>query len=229
MSILFYGDAHGEWKPLIRACETSKPGAVVLVGDLDLDRPLREVLAPIWKAGIPVHYIPGNHDIDKPDWWSNLVDDHPSGNLHGRVVEICGQRIAGLGGVFEEPVWEIQNDGSPVARFQTRSEFLADLRAKGRYDGDELPLIYRATIFSEDIDALIAQGPADIMVCHDGPPILERHPYGVEELAVLAEVIGVKLVVHGHLHRSFEGELSRGQKVRGLGRAEVLPLIGGLT
>src|SRR5690625_3512358 len=34
--ILFYGDPHGNWKPLLKACADDQPDGVVILGDCDL-------------------------------------------------------------------------------------------------------------------------------------------------------------------------------------------------
>jgi predicted phosphodiesterase len=31
--ILFYGDSHGEWRPLLKACRDERPDAVFILGD----------------------------------------------------------------------------------------------------------------------------------------------------------------------------------------------------
>ena len=45
--ILFYGDPHGEWRPLVRAVLEHRPAAVVILGDCGLDVPLRQKLASV--------------------------------------------------------------------------------------------------------------------------------------------------------------------------------------
>jgi hypothetical protein len=75
-----------------------------LLGDIQARRPLQVELAPIL-ALTEVWFIPGNHDTD-----SDADHDHLFGseladrNLHARVVEIAGFRVAGLGGVFRESI-----------------------------------------------------------------------------------------------------------------------------
>ena len=38
MSVVFYGDPHGVWAPLLAAVRNEVPDAVVLLGDCDLTR-----------------------------------------------------------------------------------------------------------------------------------------------------------------------------------------------
>jgi hypothetical protein len=82
--ILFYGDPHGCFEPLIAAARQLKPAAVVLLGDCDLPGPLNEVLAPIVAMGCQVHWITGNHDTDNPLWYRRLTD--APGDLHCQVA-----------------------------------------------------------------------------------------------------------------------------------------------
>jgi hypothetical protein len=48
---VFYGDPHGEWRPLLAAVQENRRAAVVLLGDCDLDMPLRQKPAPVWGTG----------------------------------------------------------------------------------------------------------------------------------------------------------------------------------
>ena len=61
--ILFYGDPHGEWEPLRRAVAARQPGVVVVLGDLDLEVPLRQQLGFLFERNIGVAWIHGNHDV----------------------------------------------------------------------------------------------------------------------------------------------------------------------
>ena len=97
--VIFYGDPHGEWGPLRVACRDERPEAVVILGDCDLVQPLRIQLASVFGAGIPVHWIPGNHDADQAKYFDHLWGDHPAGNLHAQCRLIGGMAVAGLGGV----------------------------------------------------------------------------------------------------------------------------------
>jgi predicted phosphodiesterase len=115
MTIVFVGDIHQQWEQVERglAALDALPKAAVLLGDMQCDRPLDELAAPLLDRGIGVHWIFGNHDNDGgPEMWANLVeaDRNPRtapGALHAKVVEIQGLRIAGLGGTFRPRVWEI--------------------------------------------------------------------------------------------------------------------------
>ena len=114
MTIVFIGDIHQQWQSIERGLASLEtlPRAAVLLGDIQCDRPLDELAAPLLDRGIDVHWIFGNHDNDGgPEMWANLVEPERNprtthGALHARVVEIAGVRIAGLGGTFRPRIWE---------------------------------------------------------------------------------------------------------------------------
>ncbi|BCG63318.1 MAG: hypothetical protein methR_P1019 [Methyloprofundus sp.] len=103
--ILFAGDPHGCFANIITAVHQYQPEAIVLLGDYNLESPLEVCLAPIIDK-TQIFWIPGNHDFDSVEEYeflfsSSLVDN----NLHLKVCDIAGHRIAGLGGVFAGRIW----------------------------------------------------------------------------------------------------------------------------
>lgn len=221
--ILFAGDPHGNFAPIIRACLARSAGSLILVGDCDCPTPLPRVLAPLFDAGWDVHWILGNHDTDTEHGFDNLAAAHPEGDLGLRVREIGGLRIAGLPGVFKPRVWYPRADspGEVIEppRFPTRESFLAALRPDQTWRGG-LPLWHRDTIFPEDVDRL-SRERFDILVAHEAPT---SHPYGFATLDELALAAGASLVVHGHHHDSYDSVMPSGIRVRGLGLSEVYEL-----
>jgi predicted phosphodiesterase len=213
--IYIYGDPHGDWDNLLQACQEERPAAVIILGDCELGRPIREVLAPLWRAGVPVHYIAGNHDCDSDLWYDNLFEDHPDGCLHAKALEIGGVTFGGLGGVFMDAVWQpLASDPRP--KLYSRDEFFHTFPQYPAWRGS-LPRIYRQAIFPEDFDALRSQ-PIDVLVCHEAPS--SKHP-GIPDIDVLASTTGARLIIHGHHHLDYAAVLPNGCKVRGVGRATV--------
>ncbi len=221
--ILFYGDPHGFWQPLLDEYARQPAKAVVLLGDCQLERPLHQTLEPISTDGCPVFWIHGNHDVRHPHWWSHLTGA-PNG-LHGRVNDVAGLRLAGLGGTYAGRVWyPVQGDEEPKQR--TRRETLRWLKRQRRghrdipdnlrVGRDELPLLRRATIYPEDHDTL-RRLRADVLVCHEAPT---SHPHGFGAIDDLAKTMGVKLIVHGHHHWGYKAASRDGIEVRGLGLHE---------
>lgn len=215
-TLAFVGDPHGNYSP-VPGVASARPAAAVFLGDMDLERPFGDEVAPLVRAGVEVLYIHGNHDTDRENWHDNLFETAlgRTANLTGRVVEVAGVRVAGLGGVFREKVWHPKNgDGEP--RFRTRSDFMAANPTSGWRGG--LPRGHRSTVFWEDIEAFDGR-TADVLVTHEAPSC---HRYGFKEIDFLAEMLGVNAVIHGHHHESRVGRLPSGIEVVGLDKAEVL-------
>jgi len=104
--LLFVGDPHGDFEPVIATVDRLRPEAIVLLGDIQARQPLHIELGPILDLA-EVWLIHGNHDTDSDAdydnlWGSKLADR----NLHGRIVEIAGYRVAGLGGIFRGKIWD---------------------------------------------------------------------------------------------------------------------------
>jgi hypothetical protein len=208
--ILFAGDPHRNFSPILRACLGLAPGTLVLLGDCDCPAPLAEVLAPAIEQGWDVRWILGNHDTETESAYDNLTT--ADGDLGLRVATIGGLRVAGLPGVFKPRVWQ-PNEGAPA--YRTREAFLAALSPQELWRGG-LPLWHRDTIFPEDFVELAAQR-FDVLVTHEAP---SSHPHGFAAIDALAEGCGARLIVHGHHHQSYAATLPNGITVRGLGLAE---------
>lgn len=218
-SIHFGGDPHGRFEGIIHAANTHEPHAVILLGDMDLERPLHEEIEPV-VATTDVWWIPGNHDFESAELYSHLFDSSLSSrNLHGRVVEIGGLRVAGLGGVFTASTWDPKvGPGTPM--YHSREDFLKTMGQGNRWRGG-LPRRRRQAIWPEDYEALCEQR-ADVLVTHEAPT---THEHGYKEIDELARAMGVQLIVHGHHHRTYIAEMD-GIIVYGVGMAAVVDLTG---
>ena len=189
--ILFLGDTHGRFAHVLEVVQQAQPAAIVFLGDLQAQRPLHEELAAIVDS-TAIWFIHGNHDTD-----SNADYDHLFGsalaerNLHGRVVEIDGQRIAGLGGVFRGQVWM---PPGPWA-YESPSDF-AEHCGKGNLWRGGVPRRHRSSIFPSDFQAF-AGLRADILVSHEAP---SAHPNGFSAIDELARSLRVRKAFHGHHH-----------------------------
>lgn len=217
--VLFAGDPHRNFTPILRACLASDAGTLILMGDCDCPEPLPKIMAPVLRAGWQVKWILGNHDTETEQSYDHLVGAHPDGDLGLRVTEIAGLRIAGLPGVFKPRVWYPRADepGARIdpPRFRTRMEFLKSLRPDEHWRGG-LPLWHRDTIFPEDIDRLRGER-FDVLVAHEAP---STHRHGFPVLDELARAAGARLIVHGHHHESYTAVLDGGIAVKGLRLAE---------
>jgi calcineurin-like phosphoesterase family protein len=215
-SVAFFGDPHGNFRPVRDVLRRHRPAHSIFLGDFDLDRPLDMEVLDLASVGSSIYFIHGNHDADRESWHdfvftSSLADN----NITARVVDLDGVRVAGLGGVFHADVWHPQNAGGE-RKFLTREDYLA-ANSRSTWRGG-LPLRHRSTIFPEDFNAL-ATLEADILVSHEAP---STHRYGHSEIDDLAEVLGVKTIIHGHHHEDYRATLPNGINVIGLAKAGVL-------
>lgn len=190
--ILFCGDPHGKFDHIIQRVLQTLPAAVIMLGDLSLSKPFDETFAPILDL-TDIWFIHGNHDTDEVLYHDNLFAC-PERNLHGRVVEIDGFKIAGLGGIFRGQVWYPPD----LPRFITREDFISHC-GKGNLWRGGLPRKHRSSIFPEDIQCF-AGLKADMLVTHEAPI---AHPHGFQAINELAQSLEVKTIIHGHHHDPF--------------------------
>lgn len=221
--IVFAGDPHGNFSPILRACSAISPGTLVLLGDCDCAAPLPTILAPLLAVGWQVKWILGNHDTETEVMFDNLVGAWPEGDIGLRIVAVDGIRLGGLPGVFKPRVWypraDTPADRIEPPRFHRRSDFLQAIGPEAWWRGG-LPLWHRDTIFPEDIAAVRVQ-PCDVLVTHEAPSC---HRHGFAVIDDLAAACGARLIVHGHHHESYEARLPNGVAVRGLRIAETWTL-----
>ncbi|GAB3784853.1 metallophosphoesterase family protein [Dyella agri] len=190
--IFFCGDPHGHFEHIIEAVHARRPVAIVLLGDVQAPEPLEVALRSIIDL-TEVWWIHGNHDTDSDADYDNLFGSSLADrNLHGRVVEVAGVRIAGLGGIFRGQVWAPADQ----PRYPSPEAFLARCGKGNRWRGG-LPRKHRSSIFPSDYGTLL-QSKADVLVAHEAPSC---HPHGFQAIDDLAVSLGVQMVYHGHHHR----------------------------
>lgn len=216
----FAGDLHGDFRALRKMVSEQRPRAVVMLGDIQAPRPLEQELGSLMEH-TEFWFIHGNHDTDfDADYdhlWSSALANR---NLDGRVVEIAGVRIAGLGGVFRGRVW--MPPAAPV--HESRQALLRTCPRSHRWRAD-VPRDHHSTIFPATYDAL-AQQRADVLVSHEAP---STHRNGFEAIDLLAASLGVGRVFHGHHHDclNYSGALERlGFSVHGVGLRGITRLDG---
>ncbi len=214
--ILFAGDPHGDFKPLIAAVHKYKPEAVVLLGDYDLDMPLEICLQEI--IGLTqIWWIAGNHDFETPVKYQNLFHSALAENsLHLKVTEIAGLRIAGLGGIFLGRVWYPPQP----PRWRNKQHYLHNQPVNIRYTA--LSLKYKGAIWHDEFEALKSL-KADILVTHEAPG---SHRHGFDVIGELAVAMGVKHIFHGHLHENYTGVIKNNIRVFGVANRAVADLVG---
>lgn len=212
MTIFFVGDPHNRFEEIIQAIDAHRPEAVILLGDMTVDVPLHDALQHVVNI-TDVWWIHGNHDCDEERWYEHLFESQLADrNLNGRVAEIGGLRIAGLGGVFRGRFWHPNYE----MRWHTRDEYLRQAGKGNRWRGG-LPLKARCAIWWEDYDRLSRQH-ADILVTHEAPGC-HHHGFGI--IDDLARSMEVRTIYHGHHHRDYTAEIEGGITVRGVGLAGI--------
>lgn len=213
--ILFFGDTHGDHRHVLPVVQKEKPDAIIFLGDMEPARLFHEELQDVIEL-TEVWWIHGNHDVDRRESFDNLFSSElVDRNLDGRVVEIAGIKIAGLGGVFRVSIWYPKFDANvdPVyPDYETAINAMMEaerwkefrrLKATGQeLDGLPSPaligkaLLHKSSIFWDTWMDVYSQ-QADILVTHDAPSC---HSHGFVGIDALAQSIGATRVFHGHHH-----------------------------
>ena len=205
--IYFLGDVHGRFAHILPAVLKRRDSStsVVFLGDIELQRPFEEQIRSLTDAGVDVWFIHGNHDTDHHRNWQHLAGSMHR-NLDGRILEIEGVKIAGLGGVFREKVWYPRESSvnTPVDGIRNYGEFLKGLKHRvppREHDSiadSNNALKHLSSIFPETFESLAAHS-ADVLVTHEAPSC---HRHGFAAIDQLARCLKVRSVFHGHHHDS---------------------------
>lgn len=214
--VLFAGDPHGDFQPLIAAVQEYRPEAVILLGDYDLEMPLETYLQEI--IGLTqVWWIAGNHDFQTPGKHYNLFHSSLADRgLHLRVRNIAGIRIAGLGGIFLGRVWYPPQK----PKWMNKQHFINAQADSARLAG--LSLKYQSAIWHDEFEAL-KKLKADILVTHEAPG---SHRHGFAAISELAAAMGARHIFHGHLHENYLATIRNNIKVVGVADRAVADLTG---
>ena len=216
--VIVLGDTHGDHKHVIELARLYEPDAMIHVGDFDLEEPFHDAFRAVLDI-CPLYFVPGNHDFDNVAYYDHLFDNTTELNLHGRVVNVQGLRIAGLGGNFQSRIWYPPD---VEARVKNRREFLA-LCGKGNWWRGGLPLKRRGAIWPEEVDDL-AKKYADLLVTHEAPGC---HRYGFDALTALGHRLGARALYHGHVHVHYDyGPDKCGLSVHGIALGAAVDLRG---
>lgn len=210
--ILLCGDPHGRVDHIIRAAGEARAAAVLLLGDIEPDRPLQDAMRPLTENGVSWYFIGGNHDADSDDValrvWNAETESH---NVHGKVATLPnGLRVAGLAGVFREAVWypstSAAREGAPAWR--SRKEHAHATPRQDRWEGNLPPRRHLGTIYYDEFESLVDLR-ADLLLTHEAPGY---HPHGFHLLDDLARSMGVKALAHGHHHDAHDSSVAWGEQ-----------------
>lgn len=202
--IWFLGDVHGGFDHIGQVLQRLQPMQPVLqqgpswlvfLGDIDPPgMTLREALEPLRGAfpAVRVAFIHGNHDADSHEAWARLHDAGDAVPLHGRVVDLDGVRVAGLGGNFLGRVW-YPPEAPKISSRHAATYRHPNLVRRGQIHAPSL----HGAIYKDELDTLAAL-QADVLVTHEA---FSCHiDYGWEVLDQLARDLGVVRAFHGHTH-----------------------------
>jgi predicted MPP superfamily phosphohydrolase len=197
----FLGDVHAEFRHIVTALiAAGKAGAgalprwLVFLGDIEIDhKPFREILEQLKQhfPTVKVAFIYGNHDADTYEHWQCLHDCGDAVPLHGRVADLDGIKVAGIGGNFLGRIW------APPAEPLFRNKQKAINQGKFQWrDGQQPNPALNGAIYPDDV-ATLAKQRADILVTHEPPSC---HHHGWEAFSQLARDLRVVRAFHGHTH-----------------------------
>jgi hypothetical protein len=198
--LAFLGDVHGHFDHLDVLLDRPDLKAVIFLGDLTPTVPLEKALESLM-SHLDVYWIFGNHDTDRTEYikalWGSALCER---NLHGRVVQIDGVRVGGLGGVFRGAIWRPPEDPvflTPEAFWAQRPRKAGPVTSKQRAQlgfaqkGDPVIRIasslvdkHRSSVFFSAVAALEKEN-ADVLVTHEAPSC---HPHGFAEIDRLGPV-----------------------------------------
>ncbi len=208
MTIWFCGDPHGGTtflRDALRFCK--RPDGIILLGDNMYSEPILPKLQADVQDVPPIWLIHGNHDTDAAAFFQQILGER---NIHGKVIDVAGVRIAGLGGVFRGEIWmppdppkyhsyEEWHDqwemAVPPRQRMSREAFLAGKERR-----------HKSSIFLADIERFSGLR-ADVLVTHEAPSC---HPNGFAVIDDLARRLGVKAIFHGHHHKHTLASLACG-------------------
>jgi 3',5'-cyclic AMP phosphodiesterase CpdA len=162
-----------------------RPDIILSAGDL----PFEYLEYLVSRLDVPLLYVPGNHDRDlspgDSTWAPLRTEGPPRGpqgavNADGQIIDAAGLRIAGLGGSLR-----YREGPNQYSQVDMRFRALA-IEARGRV---------KRALDGRTTDILLAH--AAPVGLGDGQDPAHR---GFEAFARLVKTLGVRLLVHGHVH-----------------------------
>jgi UDP-2,3-diacylglucosamine pyrophosphatase LpxH len=247
--IVFGGDTHGDqgqvrW--LIEKAVKEEADAVFILGDfgiwdhLDDGKFTKGVTKVAAHAGIPVYFLPGNHEnYDLLERYERefardedgfvLLSRHLRYSPRGHRWTWGGLRFLSLGGAYSiDKYWRVIEDEQQVRRASMRQDRGSKLTSKERYalEYGQLSWWRQEEINDAERDRAMEGGEVDIMLTHDKPLASspEWNRKNIEEcvpnqtkIQAVVDKTRPDLLLHGHLHFAYGDYLSEtGTEVRAL-------------
>lgn len=246
--ILLSGDTHGEHDHLIWLLDYArkiKADALFVLGDFGiwnhLDGGLFTDLVSneSQAAGIPVFFLPGNHEnydllfqweAEKPRTKDGFYELHPGlfYSPRGHRWTWNGTRFMSLGGAYSvDKRWRVQQDHTTVMMAEMHRDQGRTLRPVERYAlrNGQISWWRQEEISQEELEYALRPGDVDILLTHDKPRAAdpEWNRKDLEECwpnqEAIQEVVDAKkpsLLCHGHLHWPYDQHLPNGTYVKAL-------------
>lgn len=247
--IILAGDTHGDAnhvKTLLEKARDIEADAVFVLGDfgiwdhLDGGKFTDQVSVFANRYGIPVLFLPGNHDnYDLLFEWEATYPKTADGFLEvkpglfysprGHRWTWNGVKFLSLGGAYSvDKEWRVHDDEANVRRAEMRHDRNMMLTPKERYllRVGQWSWWSQEEISEQEMRDAMKGGPVDVMLAHDKPrdavpgwnrkDLTECWPNQERLQAVVAATLP-RLYVHGHLHYAYETTLPRTETfVKGL-------------
>lgn len=246
--VILSGDTHGDgghvrW--IVQHAKQTGADAVFVLGDfgiwdhLDNGRFTDTVSKDAQRHGVPVFFLPGNHDnydllfeweATKPRTADGFFEIKPGlyYSPRGHRWTWHGTRFMSLGGAYsvdKQP--RVLQDGIALRRAQAAEERGSQLAAKDRYmlRLGQWQWWGQEEISQEELDHALRDGEVDILLTHDKPRLsspgwnrkdLEECWTNQEAIQDVVDEKKPKLLVHGHLHWPYDQRLPSGTVVKGL-------------
>lgn len=234
--VVFGGDTHGDVEQvrfLIKKAKEVEAQAVFVLGDfgiwshLDGGAFVQLVSADSSKWGIPVFFLPGNHENydlleqyerDCPRTSDGFVLIEP-GVLYsprGHRWTWGGTRFLSLGGAYSiDKDSRLLHDAAMVRKAEARKDQERSLSPVDRYAlrSPHLSWWPQEEINDEERDRAIEGGEVDVLLTHD-KPLASRPDWNrknipecipnQEQIQKVVEAVRPTLLMHGHLHYAYQ-------------------------
>lgn len=246
--VLLSGDTHGDgnhvrW--IIQHARKTGAEAVFVLGDfgiwdhLDGGRFTDTVSKDAKRYGVPVFFLPGNHDnydllfeweATKPRTVDGFLEVKPGlyYSPRGHRWTWYGVRFMSLGGAYSvDKLPRVLQDNIALRRAQAAEDKGQTLTAKDRYmlRLGQWSWWGQEEISQEELDHALRPGEIDILLTHDKPRLsspgwnrkdLEECWTNQEAIQEVVDAKKPKLLVHGHLHWPYDERLGNGTVVKAL-------------
>jgi Icc-related predicted phosphoesterase len=239
--ILLAGDTHGDAnavRTLIQRAEMEKAEVLFVLGDFgiwdhhDGGAFTDHVSRFSAKAGIPVCFLPGNHDnydllfeweATKPRYADGFyeIKDGVFYSPRGHRFTWSGVRFVSLGGAYSvDKTWRVIQDQVDLEQVRSMKSRGLSLSVKEQYllDHGQKRWWSQEEISEQEMRDAMKGGPVDVMLAHDKPrdakpgwnrKDLEECWPNQQKIQSVVDATRPWLYIHGHLHYAYQDVLTK--------------------